>query len=668
MADEIKTPIEQINNETSILSVDIADETLIKTIDKYIANGKSLYETVKARSDINRKYWKGDQLDNKQLGKYQAKVVNNIIFRNMETMLPVITQNTPLPTFISSNKDMNRAMEQLMVLRWEVMDNMLAKNRKTVRSAFLDLLGVQKYRWDTDIKEIVWEYIKTWNVVIDNDATNYEDLEWVAEYLTDTVQNLIDKFPKSEDDLKKELGIKEDDDTKLGNKITYIEFWTPEMLVWKYKNIIFDKNKNPNWNWKEDGTNKKQNLWNRPRVPYNFLVFYNIDEHGLYGDTSLIEQTLTIQDGINKRKRQISDNADQANGTLVGSGDAISREEFSKIDDDPKLKIWIDSGNPTNAITRITGQPLQNYVFNDMQHSELAVDDIWGTHAITRGASSGAGTATQDVLQQRQDFGRIDDIVKAYEDLNEQYYQATFQMMLVYYDKEHTFSFDDADDLSITKKELINAFSKRIKRRVNEATGELETQTITGDFRPPIIMVKRGSTLPVDPVSKRTEALQLASAGRISTLDLLETLEFPNAREVAKNVWLEINQPEVLYPEIAQGGVTIPTKEAIEDFQRIAQGLDTPPSFEVENPITAEAHLKSHTKQLDSKEFLELDQEIQQNFIEHIKQEVDTTRQVMINAQQQIVNGAPESPQAPQDTQGGATAPSNNLGAPTNAI
>lgn len=636
---------EEITLEIPTLDLDIEDAELVKRINKMIASGTTLQEKILARANINRKYWKGEQLDTKKLKDYQAKVINNILFRNMETILPIITQNTPLPTFISGNKEFDKAMEQLMVHRWEVKDNMLSKNRSAVRANFLDLLGIHKYRFDEETDEIVWEFVKTKNLITDEQATGFEDVSYTIEYITNqTVSEIIEKFPESKEELYKELGIKNDDDEKTNATITYVEAWTPDFVVWKYKNIILDKNKNPNWNWGDKSTNGegkesivKRNLWSKPRVPYTFLITFNIGESGLYSDTSFMEQTLSLQDNVNKRKRQISDNADEANGILVGSGDGISRTEFGKIDDQPNLKIWLSEGNPNNAMARIPGNPLQGYVFNDLMHTENVIDDIWGMHAITRGGSSGADTATQDVLQQRQDFGRVDDIVKSYEDFNEQYYQSTFQMMLVHFDKEHVYSFQDEDDLSVSRKDIINAYSKRVKRRINEATGKMETETITGDFRPPVIMVKRGSTLPVDEVSKRKEALELAGANRISTLDLLEMLEVPNFRNKAKNVILEQIAPTKLFPEIESGEQETPTEGAIEDFQRIAQGVLTPANPEVSNPETAPSHLKSHDEQMASREFKKLTPERQDLFKEHAQEELAVVKQLMERIKNQEV-------------------------------
>jgi len=657
----MKTPFDQtiaegIEEKLPLLSLDIKDEDLIQRIESSISNGRKLYNEVKTRADLNTKYWKADQLDKKQLSDTDSREVNNIVFRNMETMLPVITKETPQVKYISSAKDFDRRMEKISVMRWEVQDKMLEKNRLSVRANFLKLLGVIKYRWSEDLNDIVWEFVKTEQIVIDPTATSNDDIGWIAEFInSDTIETVVDKFPKAKSNLLKSLNIDPTNKERLGSKLTYVEFWTPEFVVWKCRDVVLDKYKNPNFDWggKEtlDETGnpvpvKPYNLFDKPRVPYILLQTFTLG-NTVYSDTSLIEQTLTLQDGLNKRKRQIDNNADGANGTLVGSGDYISKDEFSKINDQPKLKIWVEQGNPQNGIARIVGNQLAGYVYQDMIHSEMAMDNIWGTHSITRGEQGPSETATAKVLQQRQDYGRIDDIVKAYEDFNEQYYQALFQMMLVHYTEPHIFSFEDEDDLEITRDAMIEAYSQRVVKRKSEITGQ-EEEIQNGKFRPPVIMVKRGSTLPTDDVSKRAEALELWGAGGISPIDLYRKLDWVDPREAAFRLFLWQKQPEALFPEMTQGqGQQAPVPQGVvADFQLIQQGQEVPPNPEVSDPTIAAQHIEGHNKIMDSPEFQQLTPDIQQLYLNHVKQELEIAKQTLAQTQGQV-QGQPQVPSVP---------------------
>jgi len=634
---------EGIQSDTPLLTLEIEDSELVSRIDKAVESAKPLYEKVRTRAKQNRRYWLGQHLDASKLKDYEAKIVNNIIFRDMETMLPIITQNPPLPKLLSSNKPYDRSVEKIMKTRWEVHDKMLENNRKAVRGNFIDLLGCIKYRWDKDTKEIAFEYVETEHLVIDPDARDLDSVSFVAEFINNyTVAEVIKLYPDKKADLLRELGITSENDERMGAKLGFVEFNTPEFQVWKCKGVILDKQKNPNWDWgnaikvDENGNAKAigYNLFKKPRVPYIFFQTFNLGDM-IYSNTSFIEQSVLIQDGVNKRKRQISDNADEANGVLVGSGSGISKEEFAKIDDEPNLKIWVGQGRPQDSIARITGNQLSPFVFDDMTHSEAAIDSIWGTHEITRGAGE-ANTATQDVLQQKQDYGRIDDIVKAYEDFNEQYFQALFQMMLVHYTEPHVYSFDDEDDLSISRDNLIREYSKTIVR--NDSSGE-QTEEQSGDFRPPIIMVKRGSTLPTDDTTRRNEALELAKMGRISDIDLYEKLDWANPREMAYRAFLQNSAPQQLYAELGTPSDSSSSQGALQDFEAIRQGQPMEPNPEVSNPQAAAAHIQTHNIQLDSPEFSALPPEAQQAFVNHLKAELAVAKQV---ASQPTPNATPQ--------------------------
>jgi hypothetical protein len=643
---------EGIDENQALLSLDIKDEDLISRIDSSISNGRKLDNEVKQRGENNTQYWKGNQLDTKQLSDTDSKEVNNIVFRNMETMLPVITKETPQVKYISSAKLFDRSMEKISINRWEVQDKMLEKNRLAVRSNFLNLLGLMKYRWSKELNDIVWEFVKLSQVVIDDKATSNDDIGWIAEFInSDTVQDVVDKFPKAKSKLLKSLNLDEKNTDRMGSKLNYVEFWTPEFVVWKCRGVILDKFKNPNYDWGGEEIDemgqpvpaKAYNLFDKPRVPYILLQTFTLG-NTVYSDTSLIEQTLTLQDGLNKRKRQIDSNADGANGTLVGSGDGISKDEFAKINDQPKLKVWIEKGNPQSAIGRVLGNQLPQFVYQDMVHSEMAMDNIWGTHSITRGETGPNETATAKVLQQRQDYGRIDDIVKSYEDFNEQYYQALFQMMLVHYTEPHIFSFEDEDDLEVSREDMIKAYSERVKTKKSEITGQ-EESVEEGDFRPPVIMVKRGSTLPTDDVSQRAEALELWRSNGISPIDLYKKLDWVDPREAAFRLFLWQKQPEALFPELAGAGGNAgqpPMPQGVvQDFQAIQQGQEVPPNPEVSDPQTAGQHIEGHNKIMDTPEFQQLAPDLQQLYINHLKQELEIAKQTLAQVQGSAQGGVP---------------------------
>jgi hypothetical protein len=91
------------------------------------------------------------------------------------------------------------------------------------------------------------------------------------------------------------------------------------------------------------------------------------------------------------------------------------------------------------------------------------------------------------------------------------------------------------------------------------------------------ISVKEGSLLPKDSTTIANQAIDLCTKGKMSLLDMYKRLEYPNPEELAANVWLEANAPEVLYgndPRIAQ---VIQQKQ--QAAQQAAGGEKKPPSM-----------------------------------------------------------------------------------------
>src|SRR3990167_8846830 len=61
------------------------------------------------------------------------------------------------------------------------------------------------------------------------------------------------------------------------------------------------------------------------------------------------------------------------------------------------------------------------------------------------------------------------------------------------------------------------------------------------------VSVKEGSLIPKDDVSRANQAVDMASGGKMSLVDLYNILDYPNPQEMATRAWLEVNAPHMLY-------------------------------------------------------------------------------------------------------------------------
>jgi len=64
-----------------------------------------------------------------------------------------------------------------------------------------------------------------------------------------------------------------------------------------------------------------------------------------------------------------------------------------------------------------------------------------------------------------------------------------------------------------------------------------------------VVSVKAGSLLPKDSIAIANQALDLARLGRISNIDLFKRLEYPNPEDMAANIWLEQNAPQIVFKD-----------------------------------------------------------------------------------------------------------------------
>jgi hypothetical protein len=350
---------------------------LIKAAEAWRKEGKILYDVMQKAGKVNRDYWRGDQLDEKKLKEYQAKAVVNKVFQNMETMIPVAAANLPAPVVMMPESDvpgedidfraLGRGFEEIIlgIAQEGKLDRRL---KDFCRNHQLDHLGVLRYWYDEDTKTIKFGIEKAANILIpDND---YD--EWVIRMHKKTWSDFAKEFLDKEGGMTKAEFVKEVMSGDVGelnsdSVIAYLEVVLPEFTFWKVQNTVFKREQNVNWDWENEGNN----YWTKPQVNYIFSDMWRLDD-SRYSSATLVSQTLTIQDLINKRKRQISDSAAHANGVLVGFGDAgVTKEEVAAIEkarETPNSVALTEKGSP-GSFFHFNGRPLDSFVFEDMQHS-----------------------------------------------------------------------------------------------------------------------------------------------------------------------------------------------------------------------------------------------------------------------------------------------------------
>jgi hypothetical protein len=551
------TDLNNDNVQYELYDLDIADDKLAKMLIPALQenidywNDKP-FELAKTDKD-NNKYMLGDQIDDRFLQPYNAKYIDNRIFAaarsvlayvNARVAMPEVSPSKPGSQYKQFSEDFKSALYQHGVDAY-----LNVKVKSATRNLIVRKRGYLKLRFDPTLGQfgdIVVESIDPENIVVDRYARFQDNPKAIYHKQSCTVEELVAKFPEKEKQIHAALSIKRATQSQVTRRVDYYEVWftyidgekrKQEGLAWfmPIGQLILGKMRNPNWVYSEGSTNDlHNNLTNMPIKP--FIPFNYLNSGKSYVDeTSLFDQAKPMQDLINKRGRQIWENADYVNGRVIADSRVMSEDDASKfLNKNPKTIMLVDgskgSGSINNDLTVVQPQMLPGYVIDTLYDARNELDQIFGTPNIFRGQQQqGANTLGENMLIKQQAGALQDDIAGAVDQAMGMYYRYLAQMMKVYYTEDHwvqTKGPDGVYDFVVLNSDNIDTGVK--------------------------ISVQAGSTLPQDKDQLRNAALELAKLGpdRIDNLTLYEMLGIPNAPETAERVQKSLTDPAAYMADI----------------------------------------------------------------------------------------------------------------------
>lgn len=562
------------------LQFDKSEDELIQMAKRWKKAWEEKAKKIDKIQKENERYWLGKHFTDVEYAVEGTRPTQeNRIFSDVETFLPIVTRQNPEPLVSAgeSKGGEELATKVAKMLAYQT-DRQKLKLilKKSARYWLLYLIGVVKFGWDTVKDDISTYVIRPQKLIFDPDAVIDENGyhgAFLGEVKRDIAEDLIKKFPKAKDDIEKACN------NKLWTKVGYIEWWTNEYVFWTLgEKLVLDKLKNPHFNYEqtqatinEEGDAQKQifafkNHFKAPSMPYRFLTVFNLGL-GPHDDANLVQQNLSTQDQLNKRLRQIDENVDDMNGGAVVSGDHFTEEEASQVANALKKgkTIWVPAGNVNDAYKRERGVPMPADVFNNVLDLRNQMDNLFGIHGTTRGERTGPETLGGRILLKGSDVDRITFISDYIEQHTDDIYNYWVQMMHVYYDKEHVASLlgeERTEDIVLSRTD----FNHQLE--VDRGGGVITKEPVEL-----LISVREGSMIPKDPVIKRNEAVDLFKINALDPITLFERLDFANPRESAKKLFLWLNKPDLLFPEIkeefpelaqAEGGLPVP-EEVMEE-------------------------------------------------------------------------------------------------------
>ena len=519
-------------------TIDTPDDELVKMIDRKMQTASGDYDEFKNEGKRNERYWMPNHLYGQDLYWYQSRIIQNRIYMGVETMVPIITSKPAEPVISvaddeeeesEKSRDFTGRLQKVLLDKYYNEDRPQQEIFEMItRHLLLFKLGALKIIWDKQLDDYYIEFIHPHKLIISPDGYFNEDV-WVAQWIEKPLKELLEMFPDKEHDILANIfpGTRPTE-AMMGTPIGFWEFWPEDgkFVVWKMRNVILQKKLNPYIKWADDKEfDKVKNHFDYCKKPYMFLNSQNLGKH-IWDDTSVVSQGISLQDGINKMQRIITDTANDQ-GILVGAQESIDRDELYKYTGAPNQKLSIKGNDPSKALYRVPPKDLKQFVTENQLHLENALDNIMGTHSTTRGERSQQPTLGQDQMSKEADFGRIDGTVRGLERIASELYNWEMQMMAVKYKEKH----------------YAKVLGEKNGKKLYEEIGESVKKGIK-------ILVKSGSTLPTDKVSQRSEAVELAKANKIDDITFFERMDFPNPREAAKRLFMQIKYPEKLFPDL----------------------------------------------------------------------------------------------------------------------
>lgn len=514
------------------LSLDMDDDQLDKMLINSLESDREWWNKKPwnlQETDVkNVAFLLGEQLDHKSYLKGDAKYVDNRLLASVRAILAYATGKLAVPSVTPSKSDeiyLKAARNIGAALYQHAMDN---KVDIKIRAAVLNLItrkrGFLKLRWDKNAGiqgDIVTEVVNPEDIIIDQTANFLSNPRKIYHRIGSTINEMCIAFPDKEQQILQAYNIQRGTYSQMSKYVYYFECWftysdkesgePKEGVAWfiPEKHLILDKKPNPHWLYFKTKKKEKQAnvLFNAPK-PFINLNYLNLGKSYI-DETCLVEQALPQQEMLNRRGRQIWENADYVNGRWVASKKSFSQEDAQKlVNKGSKTIALVDSDDVNKSFANIASAPLPSYVENTLYDARAEIDKLMSTPDQLTGTEpkSKNNTLGQDMMIKQQAGALQDDLVRSIADSMGNYYLLLLQMMRVYYTDDYWFQTKGGDG----KYEFIMLNGNLIDSNVK-------------------VGIEVDSTLPLDKQLIRNTSLALWNAGNaIDYRTLMEDLGLPN--------------------------------------------------------------------------------------------------------------------------------------------
>lgn len=547
----------------------LTDTQLNTLVENRWTSSYEVWDTIEKTYKSNTAIYsnKSDWLDALPERRQKFRIQANRIFVNMESVINSLIAEPPginvLPAHDGDEpQDFARKLERFLRKKYSDL-NTKETLRMGLRNMYFGRLIVIKAFWNTKRNDFDYRAIDPRKVRFGKYARKEIDSEFAIEEIEDNLVAVIARFPAKKEVLMKKYAITTDDDLYIKNpEVKYKESWIGDWVIFKCDQIILDKIKNPYWDWegvlitddeetqlasadtsiaqrremmmriKLDQSNRQTqsdptqqstdantmyksyfyNYFDTPRKPYIYATILN-NENCPIGRIDMITLSSELQRGIDKRKMDIDENCELANGVLKVDSSVMGKSDAQRIRFETKGIIW--GKGVKEGVTRETGQALPQMVFDDMQDSRDEIDSIMAANSAFKGNREGEETKGGRLALIAQSYLQLNEMIQVVDFVSKEIFNWGMQMVKTRYTEPHIAKWAGKDDTT----EMIEIIQDDIDNGSE-------------------VIVTAGKTLPVDDEFKYQQAQKDVELGFLAPIDYLEIANYDNAKELAKNAYM----------------------------------------------------------------------------------------------------------------------------------
>lgn len=548
---------------------------------------ETLHEKIVKDYEVRKNIWSGNPSWKNRFFARRSSATDNRTFLAVESQINKLTAR-PFKSTVSPGQDtddskiITRSLERILLKLYKE-NGVKSIMRRGLRTLHFAKLMCVKVYWDKERDDPGVSFVSPNNIYLPKYANCEKEADVIIERINNKrISEVIDMFDYSDADTSIQKGgiknfilkkkgiasmqeLQEKDDF-----CEYDEMWTNSGVLYFMDGSLIGKEKNPYWDYdgvplnsdemariiskgadtrisgkrrrsvlsqpiefssrkdEEDFDEKYEsylyNHFDSKRKPYIFTTAFSVED-GPYGETTLIDIVAPLQEGIDKRKRQISDNADDVNGITKVDTDIVTMDHADAEKLSYQEKSVIIGPGVSSGVIRETGSPLPSFVYEDMEHSIRELDNIFGTGQTFRGENDRAETATGRAILQQEAHSRLDEYISAVDYVAEELYNWWYHLIRIFYTTEHS--------VKILGASKSDEFVTLMRDDLDDGIE---------------VSIKPGSTLPDDKIFKAERAREDFQSGAIDIVTYLEQAGgYDNPLEIAKRATLfKINPLSIL--------------------------------------------------------------------------------------------------------------------------